>query len=424
MTRKQMARMVYSKRYAAGDVIIRMGDRARHAYIIEQGRVEVSAQAGSRKVVIAELGKGEIFGEMSVIDDAPRSATVTALEDTDVVVMQRSRFQRPLAAADPIMNMLLRVVLARFRSAQQLFLGNEADPNIIDASLQEIRDLAHNRIQTEKAMRQGLEANAFHLHYQPIVSLDGGHIAGFEALMRWHTPDGIPVSPATFIPLAEEIGMIAELGRWALETAISDHREFTRTFRHCEPGLPPPFMSVNVSGLQLSEMSEIEHLADIIGDSGVDPACIKLEITETLLVQDPDHAADALAKLKELGVSIAIDDFGTGYSSLSYLHQFPLDTLKIDRSFVTNMNQSTNSHRIVRSIAQLALALEMDIVAEGIEEQAQMDILQALGCHHGQGFYMARPAPADDTVSLINRRPRYIGETAYLADAQPEATSI
>jgi EAL domain-containing protein (putative c-di-GMP-specific phosphodiesterase class I) len=182
-----------------------------------------------------------------------------------------------------------------------------------------------------------------------------------------------------------------------LQTGLRDQRRFA--------GDPPPFMSVNVSGVQLSELTEIDRLADIIDQSGVDPTTVKLEMTESLLVEDPDHAVEALNKLKGLGVSIAIDDFGTGYSSLSYLHQYPLDTLKIDRAFVSNMDSSENSRRIVTSVAHLALALEMDIVAEGIEEKAQFEALRDMGCQYGQGYYMAKPMPADDIVELIESRP-------------------
>ena len=164
-------------------------------------------------------------------------------------------------------------------------------------------------------------------------------------------------------------------------------------------------MSVNISGLQLSEMDEIDHIAGIIKNSGVDPNILKLEITETLLVEDPEHATTALEKLKGLGVSIAIDDFGTGYSSLSYLHQFPLDTLKIDRAFVNNMDKSESSRLIVNSVAQLALALKMDIVAEGIEEKSQMDALRSLGCQYGQGYFIGKPASFEQTIELINSRP-------------------
>jgi len=201
--------------------------------------------------------------------------------------------------------------------------------------------------------------------------------------------------------------VIVELGRWALEIGLHDPLRFASRCSAVFPDLPPPFMSANISGLQFSELTEIDLLAVIIEQSGVDPANIKLEMTETLLVEEPEHAAEALKKIKELGVSIAIDDFGTGYSSLSYLHQFPLDTLKIDRSFVHNMDKSENSRRIVSSIAQLAHALELDIVAEGIEEKTQMDALRKLRCHYGQGYYMAKPATAEKTVELIESRPSW-----------------
>ena len=402
-----MARMVFSQEVKAGEEIFRMGDRGRNAYIIENGKVEVSILRDGKKFIVAELGAGEIFGEMSMIDDAPRSATVTALEDTEVVVIQRSRFQRPLTATDPLTNMLLRVVLTRFRDAQRQLSGIRPNTDEVDPAMEEIRKLAIERIKIEKDMRMGLDAGEFAMHYQPIVEMTGGYIAGFEALMRWRKPDGENISPVVFIPLAEETGFIVELGRWSLERAISDQRRFVECFRSFFPDLPMPFMSINVSGFQLSDFGEIDLLAKIIKDSGVDPSIIKLEMTETLLVEDPEHAVGALKKIKELGVSIAIDDFGTGYSSLSYLHQFPLDTLKIDGIFVNNMDKSESSRRIVTSIVQLALSLEMDIVAEGIEEKPQMDALRALGCQYGQGFLMAKPASADDILALIETRPNW-----------------
>ena len=273
--------------------------------------------------------------------------------------------------------------------------------------MEEIRSLALHRINIEKEMRQGIETEEFELHYQPIVALDSGHIAGFEALMRWRKKDGEYMMPMEFIPLADETGMIVELGRWALEIGLQDQLRFASRLSAVFPDLPPPFMSVNVSGRQFSELTEIDKLATIIEQSGADPANIKLEMTETLLVEEPDHAAVALKKIKDLGVSIVTDDFGTGYSSLSYLHQFPLDTLKIDRAFVINMDKSENSRRIVSSIAQLALALEMTIVAEGIEEKTQMDALRELGCQYGQGSYMAEPVTAGKTVELIESRPSW-----------------
>ena len=170
-----MPETIFSRRFAAGEEIFRLGDRGRNAYIIERGKVEVTATRGGKNVVIAEMGKGEIFGEMSMIDDAPRSATVTAREDTEVIVIQPSRFIQPLASADPLMNLLLRVVLTRFRDVQRQLSGMKTESGEIDPSLEEIRNLALRRINIELDMRQGLEVEEFELHYQPIVSSVSKH---------------------------------------------------------------------------------------------------------------------------------------------------------------------------------------------------------------------------------------------------------
>ncbi len=397
----------FSRRFAAGQEIFHMGDPAENAYIIERGRVEISTEQCGEKLVLAYLGDGEIFGEMSMIDDAPRSATVTATEDTEVIVIDRERFQRPRGNSDPLMNMLMRVLLTRLRNTQRQLSGADANDTDLDEVSAEIHEFALQQIRFEDDMRRGLKEEEFELYYQPIVALDTGRLAGFEALMRWRKRDGAFVSPGEFIPLAEESGLILELGRWALERAIKDQMVFAKRIALDHPELPAAFMSVNVSGSQLSEMREIDLIADIIDRSGVDPAVIKLEMTETLLVEDPERAAQALNRVKDLGVSIAIDDFGTGYSSLSYLHQFPLDTLKIDREFVNNMDKSENSKRIVNSITQLAGSLDLDMVAEGIEEKSQMDALRDLGCESGQGYYMAKPAPAAKTMDLLEGCPSW-----------------
>jgi EAL domain-containing protein (putative c-di-GMP-specific phosphodiesterase class I) len=367
--------------------------------------VEIYNLRDGEKFVIAELGVGEIFGEMSMIDDAPRSATVTATEDTEVIVIQRSRIMQPLISANPMMNLIMRVVLTRFREAQHQLAGRKLDSGDINDSLEEIRSLAFNRINSERQMRDGLTAEQFEMHYQPIVSMESGQITGFEALMRLRKSEGKFVSPVEFIPLAEETGLIVELGRLAISDSLRDYKGLADAMATAYPGAPPPFMSINVSGMQLSDVSEINQMAGFIGRSGVDPACIKLEITETLMVENFSLAKEALEMLKVLGVSLAIDDFGTGYSSLSYLHQFPLDTLKIDRIFVINMDKNEGSRRIVHSIANLALALEMNIVAEGIEDAEQLSALRELGCQYGQGYHMSRPLPLEDLLVFVGKKP-------------------
>lgn len=396
-----MAESVYSRVYEEGETIFHRGDQGAHAYFIERGAVDVVIEKDGADFVVAHLGAGEIIGEMSMIDDAPRSATIVATEETECIVIQRSRFLKPLTSADPMMNLILRVVLTRFRNAQNRYSGLADDSARSDGSLEKIRKLAFERINDERDLQRALNDNEFEMHYQPIIDMDSGCIAGFEALMRWRNQNGDFISPGKFIPLAEQSGMIVELGRFALETSMRDHHTFVELFGSMFPDGKRPFMSTNVSGLQLSDMDEIDRIGNIIHDSGIDIDLVKLEITESLMVENPAHAAAALTKLKSLGASIAIDDFGTGYSSLSYLHTFPLDTLKIDREFVTKMDQTESSLRIVKSIAGLALALDMDIVAEGIEENHQTHALKALGCHYAQGFLFARPQPASDIIALL-----------------------
>ena len=371
-----MPETVYSTVYHKDDVIFKQGDHGQHALFIERGAVDVIIQKDGLDHIIASLGAGEIIGEMSMIDDAPRSATVVAVQETEVIVIQRSRFIAPLTSADPMMNLILRVVLTRFRDAQNRYSGIARDPNSKDKSLDEIRRLAFERINDERDLMQGLESKEFEMHYQPLIDLETR-------------------------PLAEYTGIIVELGRFALETSLADQVQFVDAFKQSFPDAKLPFMSTNVSGLQLSDLQEIDRIGEIIHNSGVDLTQVKLEITETLMVENPTHAAEALKKLKALGLSLAIDDFGTGYSSLSYLHMFPLDTLKIDRTFVNSMDESESSQRIVNSIVGLALALEMNIVAEGIETETQADALKALTCHYGQGYFFARPQPAQNILELI-----------------------
>ena len=402
-----MPETIYSEKYSKGDVIFHRGERGQHAYFIEKGAVDVIIEKDGADFVIAKLGEGEIIGEMTMIDEAPRSATVIATEDTECIVIQRSRFITPLTSADPMMNLILRVVLTRFRMAQNRYSGLSEETGASGSALDEIRSLAFKRINDERNLMRGLEANEFEMHYQPIISFDTGLIAGAEALMRWRKPDGGYVSPGHFIPLAENTGLIVELGRFALQTSLADHRRFVEVFQAKHPDADMPFMSTNVSGLQLSNLEEIDLIGEIVNASGVDLSQVKLEITETLMVENPDHAAEALRRLKALGVSIAIDDFGTGYSSLSYLHTFPLDTLKIDRSFVNSMEDGDHSRRIVHSIIRLAQALDMRIVAEGIETAEQGATLKLLGCQYAQGYFYAKPQPADTLIELIKSKPAW-----------------
>ena len=254
-----------------------------------------------------------------------------------------------------------------------------------------LHNKAMARLQLEIDLRRALENNELQVYYQPIVCLNNGKIAGYEALMRWKHPKRGFVSPVEFIPLAEETGLIISLGRWVLHQACYQLRIWQQqTFTS-----PPLTISVNISAKQFAEPNLIETIKEILQETQLDASSLKLEITESVLVDNPANAVAILKQLKALGIKLSIDDFGTGYSSLSYLHQMPFDTLKIDRSFVNNVDCDPEKIEMIRTIVSLAWNLGINVVAEGVETKKQMYQLQALKCDYGQGYYFARPLDAN-----------------------------
>jgi diguanylate cyclase (GGDEF)-like protein/PAS domain S-box-containing protein len=256
---------------------------------------------------------------------------------------------------------------------------------------------AVNLLQIETDLRKALEKEQFFLLYQPIVSLDNFKLCGFEALVRWHHPERGLVSPLDFIPIAEETGQIIQLGEWALEEACRQMHEWQEKY----PQASPFFMSVNLSAKQFNHTLLMAQVDNVLRKTGLNPRQLKLEITEGAVMENIDTATDMLRHLRDLGVQLAIDDFGTGYSSLSYLHRFPIDTLKIDRSFVTRMASNAENVEIVRTIIMLAQVLGMDVVAEGVETKDQLKVLRDLKCEYGQGYYFSRPSSPADAERII-----------------------
>ena len=249
----------------------------------------------------------------------------------------------------------------------------------------ELYDATVARMELKADLQGALEREELHVAYQPIVDIETGAISGSEALMRWTHPVRGNVPPTEFIPLAEENGLILDLGRWILETACRQ----TRTWQD-ESGRSDLTVSVNLSGRQISDTNLVADVARVLASSGLDPHCLTLEITETVLIHDVEATISAFRALKALGIRLAIDDFGTGYSSLSYLRQFPIDILKIDRSFVASLDGSADSNALVRSIINLSSTLRLDTVAEGIETAEQRQVLRGLGAQRGQGYLFAR----------------------------------
>lgn len=274
---------------------------------------------------------------------------------------------------------------------------------------EEMHALALNLLQMETDLRWAHERDEFVIEYQPIVSLTDFHLCGFEALLRWQHPQRGLISPLDFIPIAEEGGQILMIGQWVLQKACEDMSNWQKKF----PTETPIYVTVNLSAKQFAQADLIDQIKDSLNRSGLDPNCLKLEITESVVMDNIENATAMLRQLRALGVRLSIDDFGTGYSSLSYLHRFPIDTLKIDRSFVTRIVNDKENIEIVRTILMLAENLGMDVVAEGVETQEQMALLRQLSCHSGQGYFFSRPVNAQTAEQII--KDTYVPPQALVA---------
>jgi EAL domain-containing protein (putative c-di-GMP-specific phosphodiesterase class I) len=252
-------------------------------------------------------------------------------------------------------------------------------------------------------LRSAVARNELLLYFQPEIDLMSGEVTGFEALVRWNHPRRGLMAPASFVPIAEDSGLIRPLGKWVLQEACRVAVEVGETFPH----LANSTVSVNVSPLEFSDPGFLQDVSASLASSGLYPERLKLEIVESTLMKDPDGASKILSGLRDAGVRLAIDDFGTGYSSLSYLRRFPVNTLKIDRSFVVEAPRDTRVLAIMQAIVEIARALGIDVTAEGIETREELSLVMQCGCTRGQGYLFARPLPREALTDYIQAmRPR------------------
>lgn len=422
------------------EYIFREGDPGDCAYIIETGMIEVSLDKDGRKLVMATLTKGDILGEMAIIDREARTASARALVPTSVTAIPLDYVSQKIEQTDPTVRMFLRLAMSRYRDMnarlrqvfESLSLGQgeaPSDPfasstmelkNVVSqfAEMQKRIDSAVTKpantddssifgektlevtkllVNEEKLLKSALKKKEFLLHYQPIIELSSNRIVGCEALVRWRHPSGELLLPSRFIDQVENSGLIIDLGYWIAEEACDFQGRLFKDFQH------DVFMSINLSGKQFDDQFLIPSLADIMDKTGARRERIKFEITESLLIDNPELATQSLHQLKETGAKLAIDDFGTGYSSFSYLHRFPFDTLKIDRVFVSAMSRSEKSHQIVKSLVNLSHDLGMDVVAEGIETEDEAGLMCQYKAGYGQGFYFSRPINETEFVKLLRR---------------------
>ena len=386
----------------AGEVIFSEGEAGDCAYIVEQGQVEISTSTGGARRVLCVMGPGMIFGEMAILDDVVRSADARVAENAKLVVISREQLRSRLEDADPITRLLLSVILERFRREIRLFRAPAADALVAEGGMR--TDVffpdAVEKMKLEGELRSAITHGELELHFQPLVALGTGVVTGFEALVRWRHPERGLISPAMFVPLAEESALIIPMGQWVLEHGC----KWLKRFREVAGKAGPTDLdvAVNVSGRQFAEPGFFDSLKDVVAREGVEAQHLKLEITEGVLLDYADAPA-WMEQCKAAGFRMCLDDFGTGYSSLGYLHRFPTDVLKVDRSFVASMINNARSMAVVTAVVGLAAGLGMTVVAEGVEGVEEARVLRGLGCQLGQGYYFSKPVPPEEAMGLIGR---------------------
>lgn len=375
------------------------------AYIIEKGEIAISScTSDGTEMQLALLGPGNLVGEMAIIDGGPRTATASVVEDAELIVIPPEHFVRLIESADPTVALLMQVVLRRYRNMKERYAHSiEAAPETgtsdptgrLEADLVQQAGLVKERISREQELRKAIINNKLELFYQPITDLRTGRVISCEGLIRWIDPQQGIIPPNHFIPLAEETGLIELIGYQVFEQAYKAVKEFND---HSGKKID---VSVNLSNRQIETDEQVEKLFEFLAEKQIDLNNFKIEITETLLMSDQERVCKILMRFKELGAKISLDDFGTGYSSFSYLHLFPIDNIKIDRSFVSSMNKNEKSKAIVRSLCTLSSSLNMKVIAEGVESVKDEQMLNSFDCDYGQGYHYAKPLPKKQFMDFL-----------------------
>ena len=370
------------RQFTSGQVVFHEGDPPTSAYVIEAGTIEVSTDRNGYRVVLALLGPGDLFGEMALIDSAPRMASARALGAVSLIQVDKSQIQQRLESADPIVGALLRGQLQRYRAALKR-LGDLREDYEDASAPDELPPVsaedqgAIGTIRLESELRSAIAKRQLEVRFQPIYSLSERRVSGYEALIRWTHPERGPISPADFIPVAEQTSMIVPLGRFVMDEAARLVADFA-----ARGDERLPFVAVNVSGRQLLDGDVVDDLAQSAARHGIALELLKLEITESLTLDTPRTVA-FLERCRGAGVRVSMDDFGTGYSNLGQLHRLRFDTIKLDQSLVRPM---------LGDVVSMAKALGADLVAEGVERVEERDRLAELGCDYAQGYLIGRPA--------------------------------
>ena len=386
--------------FLPGQIRFEEGGHGDHAYLVTGGEVQITARRHKAPFQIARLGPGDLIGAMALIAARARSATATAVTDVEVIRFDRDHLESRLAETDPLVSMVLNVVLERLRDSYAQLLDFDhatctkpAPPPAWSRASDELAIL--------QALHIAIETDELNLVYQPIVATRTGALAGFERLIRWPHPVRGNVPPNQFIGLAERSALIFDLGEWVVERVCRDVPAFVQCDRSQHPD--DFFVSINVAASQLLNAAHCTRLLDTVSRRGVEPRHLKLEVTERMYISNLIEARAAIERFKDRGISIAVDDFGTGYASLNYLQQFPVDTVKIDRSCIKDLLVDPRSVGLVRGMVALAKVVGLDVVAEGVENESVMMQLAELDCDYSQGFGISPGMPLADVMAFMRR---------------------
>jgi len=363
--------------------------------LVEAGEVLVTSVRDGKQVTLATLRAGDLLGEMAVIDDAPRTATAIARTHCVLLPIDRAAIAERLETTDPIIRGLLEGQIKRYRSGLAAMQGVEPPllktTNIAFAGTTQQSSIDKFRLESE--LREALATGELDVSFQPLLELSSNLIAGYEALVRWPHPERGAISPLEFIALAEETSLINPVGEYVLNRAID------ALSRLADAEIDPlPFIAINVSPKQLMESDLLNRTVDRSRAAGVPVDRIKLEITESRMVDYPTVQA-LLVRCHREGIQVSLDDFGTGFSNLGHLHALEFDTVKVDQAFARHMMSSRRAMALARSIVNMIHALDADVVVEGVETEAQLEVLRSMGCRYAQGYLIGRPQPLGDVLA-------------------------
>ena len=389
------------------EAVFQAGDLGVSAYVIEEGCVEVLRGDGDDQRRVTVLAQGAMFGEIALLDRQPRTATVRALVPTSLIRIDRSHVEELLLRADPVVQYLMRLLLMRFRSSHGVAVAQDSsgesppDTGLQDVLVRDLHTAAVRTLSLAHDLSDAIEGGQLELFYQPLIALSDRSLVGFESLIRWRHPTLGLVSPMEFIPLAEKTGLIHRIGQWVLQRSASDWVELREFCQGTSEN--PPFISVNLSAPELAGPGIVAAIESCMARYHMRATELRIELTETVIINNMELVSTALRRLRATGVGIALDDFGTGYAGLHYLQTLPFSCIKIDKTFVQQLNTSERSFYIVKSALELARSIGLTTVAEGIADADIGRRLAEMGCTYGQGYHYGRPMPKQEVANWVDR---------------------